>query len=153
MASNNSNPKTTKILRWVILFSVATLSFFTFLNLEYVQNTLESSSALESSLFNTVTGTFNHLDNVPSSGGSVPSSAELPCLVHEPLKINASENRVSDPSKTLLEQNTSKCGTLRRQWLYNPPLSRFARMIENHQTNCSMPLATHHFDNTFGLGR
>jgi hypothetical protein len=60
---------------------------------------------------------------------------------------------VSDPTKKVLEHtNTTRCGQLRRQWLSNPPLSNLAQMIDHHQQNCSIPLATHHFDNTFGLG-
>jgi hypothetical protein len=54
---------------------------------------------------------------------------------------------------TILEhQVPTKCGKLKRQWLYNPPISEYANIIDQHQTDCSLPVATHHFDNTFGLG-
>lgn len=85
--------------------------------------------------------------------GTASNVPNLTCLVHGPMSINASAKRVSDPSKHILHHDdASVCGELRRQWLDNPPLSKYARMIEEHQTNCSLPLATHTFDNTFGLG-
>jgi hypothetical protein len=52
----------------------------------------------------------------------------LPCITYEPVAINASEKRVSDPTKTVLEHQTmktSQCGQLHQQWLYNPPLSQW----------------------------
>ena len=77
----------------------------------------------------------------------------LPCLNHKPIVINATLKPGSDPSIHILEHQTATtCGRLRRNWLHNPPLSNYAKKIEQHQSNCSMPLATHHFDNTFGLG-
>jgi hypothetical protein len=151
MRSSRQNT-TINLLRWILLCCVTISSVFILSNLQYVQETLESSGTLESFSFNIVQSNHPTVDIIVKAENASLSSTDLPCLVHEPLKINASANRVSDPKKTLLEQNTSACGHLRRQWLYNPPLSRFARMIENHQTNCSMPLATHNFDNTFGLG-
>jgi hypothetical protein len=45
----------------------------------------------------------------------------------------------------------TSCGNLKQRWLKNPPLSSMAKQIENHQTNCSMPVATHYLDNSFGL--
>ncbi len=79
----------------------------------------------------------------------------LGCLTHKPIAMNRNESRHagSDPSKTVLEHlDATRCGRLRRNWLHNPPLSEYAKKIEAHQSNCSLPLATHHFDNTFGLG-
>ena len=77
----------------------------------------------------------------------------LACLNHEPSVMNETSKPGSDPSKTILEhQSATRCGHLRRNWLHNPPLSDLAIEIESHQSNCSLPLATHHFDNTFGLG-
>lgn len=80
-------------------------------------------------------------------------NANLACLNHEPSVMNETSKPGSDPSKTILEhQSATRCGLLRRNWLHNPPLSDVAIEIESHQSNCSLPLATHHFDNTFGLG-
>ncbi len=77
----------------------------------------------------------------------------LSCLQHAPSVMSETTKPGSDPSKTILEhQSAANCGRLRRNWLWNPPLSAYAKQIEAHQSNCSIPLATHHFDNTFGLG-
>ena len=77
----------------------------------------------------------------------------LTCLNHTPTLINETLKPGSDPSRHILEhQIATTCGHLRRNWLHNPPLSDYAKNIEQHQSNCSIPLATHHFDNTFGLG-
>lgn len=79
----------------------------------------------------------------------------LPCLTHRPRPIISTELQKlgSPPTQTVLKhQSTTQCGRLKRQWLYNPPLSHYAKLIHKHQSNCSLPLATHHFDNTFGLG-
>jgi len=77
----------------------------------------------------------------------------LTCLNHERSMLNEMQKPGSDPSKHILEHKTAtRCGHLRRNWLRNPPLSDFAKQIEAHQSNCSIPLATHYFDNTFGLG-
>lgn len=78
---------------------------------------------------------------------------DLGCLIHKPSVMNETLKAGSDPSKTVLEHfNAVDCGRLKRNWVHNPPLSDYAKKIEAHQSNCSMPLATHHFDNTFGLG-
>lgn len=77
----------------------------------------------------------------------------LTCLNHEPRVLNETRKPGSDPSKSILEhRSATQCGRLRRNWLRNPPLSDYAQKIESHQSNCSIPLATHRFDNTFGLG-
>jgi hypothetical protein len=52
---------------------------------------------------------------------------------------------------TVLRLPKSK-GKLRNDWSFSQPLSRFARQIEAHQTNCSLPVATLHIDNSFGVG-
>lgn len=81
------------------------------------------------------------------------SNAELTCLNHRPTLMNESLKPGSDPSHTLLEHQTPvRCGSLRRNWSNNPPLSEYAKKIQAHQSNCSLPVARHHFDNTFGLG-
>lgn len=43
-------------------------------------------------------------------------------------------------------------GKLRNDWSYHEPLSRFAKAIDEHQSNCSLPVATYHIDNQFGIG-
>jgi hypothetical protein len=84
---------------------------------------------------------------------SYEMNEKLTCLNHEPSVMNETSKPGSDPSKTILEhQSANRCGHLRRNWLRNPPLSDLAKEIESHQSNCSLPLATHNFDNTFGLG-
>lgn len=54
-------------------------------------------------------------------------------------------------NSTILRIRKAK-GKLRHDWSYNEPLSRFAKAIEDHQTNCSLPVATNHLDNSFGIG-
>jgi hypothetical protein len=77
----------------------------------------------------------------------------LPCLRHSPITIQDTIKPGSDPNKTLLQHGIAPmCGRLKRQWLHNPPISDYAKQIDKHQSNCSLPVATHHFDNTFGLG-
>jgi hypothetical protein len=41
---------------------------------------------------------------------------------------------------------------IRHDWTYNPPLSLFARAIEDHQSNCTRQVMTYHLDNLFGIG-
>ena len=43
-------------------------------------------------------------------------------------------------------------GKLRHDWSFHKPLSRFAKAIEAHQSNCTLPVATYHIDNLFGIG-
>jgi hypothetical protein len=77
----------------------------------------------------------------------------LPCLKHSPLEITHGRMAGSVPNQTLMQHATAtRCGRLRRQWLHNPPRSEYARSIQRHQSNCTLPLATHYMDNTFGLG-
>jgi len=102
---------------------------------------------------------------------------QLACLTHEHTSLiidnitnettttkAQKKHQGSDPSKHILEHQAAViCGQLRRNWLHNPPLSKYAKKIEAHQSNCSSTTignitlgttatATHHFDNTFGLG-
>ena len=68
-------------------------------------------------------------------------------------KTNIMKKLGSDPNKTIvLAEDPTVCGQLRRQWLRNPPTSRLAKSFEQHQSNCSFPIAVHTLDNTFGLG-
>lgn len=48
--------------------------------------------------------------------------------------------------------SSTRCGRLRRNWSWNPPLSDYAKQIEAHQSNCSLPLATYPFNNKYGFG-
>lgn len=83
-----------------------------------------------------------------------------PCLVPHPVHAESSKVVVNN---TFLRQPTpSVCGKLQREWNtvhnnnYNNNeaifLSPLARRIVTHQTNCSLPIATYHMDNSFGLG-
>lgn len=79
----------------------------------------------------------------------------ISCLNHRPSFINQNQSlkQGSDPSINLLEHKSpTTCGRLKRNWLFTPALSDYAKIIDQHQSNCSIPLANHHFDNTFGLG-
>jgi hypothetical protein len=153
------------LLRCVLLTCVLLLSCLTFSNLQYVQRTVDSfeietlpflfSASQHHSTIRQVNNPKQAKRNyiVSSSEISTDSEDDLPCLIHESFSVNAPSRRVSDPNQTVLQsQQAPKCGKLKRKWMYNPPLSKMARQIERHQTNCSTAVATHHFDNTFGLG-
>jgi len=78
---------------------------------------------------------------------------DLSCLIHKTITVPEPLKKGSDPSKHILEhQVATNCGRLRRNWLHNPPLSDYAKEVESHQSDCSLPLARHYFDNTFGMG-
>eukprot|EP00594_Rhizosolenia_setigera_P011426 CAMPEP_0178954322 /NCGR_PEP_ID=MMETSP0789-20121207/8922_1 /TAXON_ID=3005 /ORGANISM="Rhizosolenia setigera, Strain CCMP 1694" /LENGTH=379 /DNA_ID=CAMNT_0020635703 /DNA_START=110 /DNA_END=1246 /DNA_ORIENTATION=- len=60
-----------------------------------------------------------------------------------------------DEDRSCLQKDKSSaaaCGRLRRNWSQNPPLSDYAKQIEAHQSNCSLPLATYPFNNKYGFG-
>jgi hypothetical protein len=85
----------------------------------------------------------------------VKQQSALGCLTHTPIRINVNGTKKpgSDPTKNILEQrHATTCGTLKRQWLRNPPISDYARLFHQHQSNCSLPVSRHYLDNTFGLG-
>lgn len=63
---------------------------------------------------------------------------------------NVKPAQKSDSNTTLLLPKAF--GKLRHDWSHHPPLSRFARAIEAHQSNCSLPFNTFHLDNSFGIG-
>jgi hypothetical protein len=93
--------------------------------------------------------------NITKSMGATNQQSELPCLTHRPRLINSTELQKlgASPNQTVLaHRSVTNCGRLRRQWLRNPPLSEYAISIDRHQSDCSLPLAMHHFDNIFGLG-
>lgn len=82
----------------------------------------------------------------------------LGCLTHTAIHVNINDTKKlgsADTNATVLlleQQHPETCGTLRRQWLYNPPISQYAQSFQLHQQNCSLPMASHYLDNTYGLG-
>lgn len=101
--------------------------------------------------------------NLKTSKFLISMTILLPSL--NKTKLNASENAVHNNGDCLihvsqnisagwkidggiLQQETFECGKLRRQWKHNPPQSNLAKEIEKHQSDCSIPIATHHLDNT-----
>jgi hypothetical protein len=132
----------------------------------------ESSSSSSSPSIQNNNSSNNHNINITSNTNENPPIDDgLPCLVHGTMEIHAEARRVSDPNKTRLEHhqvnnnnnnnnnntNTNNntataCGRLRRDWRYHAPRSRLAKLLEAHQTDCGLPLATHNMDNTYGFG-
>ena len=114
------------------------------------------SSPSISRLLDSDQGYNTSIDTFSYSSSLLQQQSSLPCLAHSPIIIHHNTTTTkpgSDPNKTILEhQIPIKCGKLKRQWLYNPPISEYAKLIDQHQTDCTLPVATHHFDNTFGLG-
>ena len=82
-------------------------------------------------------------------GAFVDEEDALPCLVHSDLIVNLGGG--ANPVLVNASQ-PEKCGSLRRKWLNNPPLSPLARQIEAHQSNCSRSVATLTFFKNAGLG-
>lgn len=82
----------------------------------------------------------------------------LQCLRHEPVWVNASRVTINNQTKrlepfTLLQMSMPDgCGPLKRDWRDNPPLSPLAQRMLQHQSNCSLPVATFYLDNLFGIG-
>lgn len=144
------------LLRWILLMCVLLLTSLTMTNLHYVQRTLDRFDLETLPAF---FSTNRHMQNYKAHGHHdqiipvLSGDNALHCLVHDIVLVNASSKRLGDPNQTILiPLKATNCGNLRRRWLQNPPLSPMAQQIENHQTNCSVPVATHYFDNTFGLG-
>ena len=54
-------------------------------------------------------------------------------------------------NRTILLQPQAN-GTLRHNWRHHPPLSDFAKLIADHQSNCTLGTSIYHIDNNFGLG-
>ena len=85
------------------------------------------------------------------------------CLQHAPLPVDHVE-RVQTELRVLQQPSSEQCGRLRRRDYWSgsstsnnkkaplPALSPLAQEIERHQSNCSLPTATFHLDNSFGLG-
>jgi hypothetical protein len=55
-----------------------------------------------------------------------------------------------DTNSTLILSRAS--AKLRNKWSNNPPLSRYAKLIEDHQSNCTQKVATHYMDIFHGIG-
>jgi hypothetical protein len=107
------------LIRLTLLACVAVLSGFTFFHLHSLQRTFGTTFDVVDIAF----PTFSHF-TPPTQRAHYPPTAMdgpiininttitstieflLPCLVHEPVAINASEKRVSDPTKTGLEHLT-----------------------------------------------
>lgn len=90
---------------------------------------------------------------------STKSIVSSPCLQHMSQEVSHGRMAGSVPNQTLLQHATAAtCGQLRRQWQrkYQHPspslLSEYAQQIRQHQSDCTLPVATHTMDNTFGLG-
>lgn len=83
------------------------------------------------------------------------------CLQHAPLEIHGVQeiNKTTSITRMLEHRSPQRCGRLLRRnyWAGNGydddlPLSPLAQDIETHMSNCSLPVATFHVDNDYGLG-
>jgi hypothetical protein len=122
---------------------------------------LVSDHMIPSSLDNNATVTVNSTTNNSSflsstadvsSSSSLMQFQQLGCLKHEPMTIQARDVVVNESITTLELKLRDGCGPLRRDWRNNPPLSQYAQMILQHQSNCSLPSMTWEMDNLYGLG-
>jgi hypothetical protein len=123
----------TVLTRLPILIIVLALSF--------------SSVSIETTkqLFASQTGLISY-DDIPVLWGSKkPQFIEIPGV--HPIGIN----KKASNETTVLIQPQAK-GKLRHDWSYHEPRSNFAKMIQAHQQNCSIPTLTYHIDNSFGFG-
>jgi hypothetical protein len=76
---------------------------------------------------------------------------DLGCLKHETITVNASQ--VMGYAFKLLDLTMRDgCGPLRRDWRNNPPLSPLAKMIMQHQSNCSLPVVAWDMNTDLGIG-
>lgn len=95
----------------------------------------------------------DHLINqVKTDGGWGGGQSNLDLLEQD----RSDKEDASDKDRSCLQKDKSSastwCGRLRRNWSRNPPLSDYAKQIEAHQSNCSLPLATYPFNNKYGFG-
>lgn len=134
------------LLKTIVVLGVVFLTSTTLNTLPYLQSVLDSACCGRNDI---------PLLDRSIHGGKSSSSSSSPCLVHKPLILNSvarveTTNLTSTP---VLEQpSASICGPLRRDWRQNRVLSATGREIQAHQSNCSLPVATFHVDNDFGLG-
>jgi hypothetical protein len=132
------------------------LASFTLTSIRQVQQTLDGQEENSDLGFfgEPLLDILNHLEERDSR--MVPQTQkrqdDLACLVHASFTINASDKRVSDPTVKILKQETGVCGKLKRQWRHNSPLSRYAKLIAAHQSNCTLRVATNQMDNIYGMG-
>ena len=63
---------------------------------------------------------------------------------------NVKPAQKSDLNTTLLLPKA--VGKLRHDWSHHPPLSRVAKAIDAHQSNCSLPVNIFNMDNSYGIG-
>lgn len=139
--------------------------------------TVQTLPQLQSILDGTFLSASDHLSVTMLRTGSKPRRSTLKqqqqqqksstnhtgCLKHMPFYANNTRVSIND---TLLEQPPAPlCGTLRRghYWehiaqmasskaIASRDLSPLAQQMEQHQSDCSLPVATFHMDNDFGLG-
>jgi hypothetical protein len=77
----------------------------------------------------------------------------LVCLKHEPIIVEAKDVGPNGTTMTLEMKMRESCGPLRRDWTNNPPLSPMGQMILQHQSNCTLPVATWDMSNHItGIG-
>ncbi|KAG7353734.1 hypothetical protein IV203_003089 [Nitzschia inconspicua] len=143
-----STPKTGRYMARKWLLSSVVLIILGVSRLFLVPN--PSLQNVDRSLWESLASTANnHVDQISIMEGY----ASLQCLRHTPQQIQHGRMAGSIPNQTILQHATAThCGRLRRQWWYNPVLSDYAQAIQRHQSNCTLPLAAHFMDNTFGLG-
>ena len=149
--SSSSSSGKWSLYRLIVLLSLYVLTGPTLSSLHELQlsSPTKSPSSVEITLDEKPTTSNKGV--VPFPNQQNESRPPIPiCMVHNPRNITAV--RVSNPNITVLQQNSTMCGTLRHDWTYHPPLSRYANMIQRHQSNCTIPLATHNVDNNFGIG-
>jgi hypothetical protein len=75
----------------------------------------------------------------------------LGCRQHPPIHVfGFGENNTLVNME--LKMRAGPCGSLRRNWTSNPPLSPLARQILQHQSNCSLPVLTWKMTYNNGIG-
>ena len=85
---------------------------------------------------------------------SIDTSNSIVICNVKPVKqkgVTDANKNINNKNATILVLPQAR-GRLRLDWSYHPPLSRFATAIDAHQSNCSLPVATYHIDNQFGIG-
>lgn len=145
----------TDLVMLMLGLSIIVLSSNTLNTLSYLQSVLDSTCCGKDPI--TV-----RISHPRRKAKQVVSSVASSCLVHAPLQVNT--ERVQTNETTLQHPTASHCGRLRRDWsdgmgtdrnsLQNKYhlLSPLAREIEDHQSNCSLPVGIFHMDNSYGLG-
>jgi len=160
--------RTTDLVKTTLVLCLLALGSTTLHTLSYLQKVLDGASFVAVPLH----------PRVSSSSGQHVSSASreehmnivvttkdtnYDCLQHAPLPVDHVE-RVQTELRMLQQPSSEQCGRLRRREYWSggstrskgqalpAALSPLAQEIERHQSNCSLPTATFHLDNSFGLG-